>query len=94
MVAQPAVVEPAGAVELRSAMRRISLGPNDADALADAGNAALMLGDANAASNFFTRANALRPNNGRIIAGLAAATCVPKIPLKRYACSMTPSVWG
>ena len=82
VVAQPAVVEPAGAVELRSAMRRISLGPNDADALADAGNAALMLGDANAASNFFTRANALRPNNGRIIAGLAAATVRAENPFE------------
>lgn len=82
VVVQPAVVEPAGAVELRAAIRRISLSPNDADALADAGNASLMLGDANAASNFFTQANALRPNNGRIIAGLAAATVRAENPFE------------
>ena len=81
-VVQPVVAEPAGAAELRSAMRRISLSPSDADALADAGNAALMLGDANAALNFFTRANAIRPNNGRIVAGLATATVRTENPFE------------
>eukprot|EP01041_Mallomonas_annulata_P018722 gene18722-37761_t len=81
-VVQPVVAEPAGAAELRSAMRRISLSPTDADALADAGNAALMLGDANAALNFFTRANAIRPNNGRIVAGLATATVRTENPFE------------
>lgn len=66
--------EPTGAAELRAAMRRISFNPSDADALADAGNASLSLGDANAALNFFTRANALRPGNSRIVSGLATAT--------------------
>lgn len=74
--------EPAGAVELRAAMRRIAYSPTDADALADAGNAALMLGDANAALNFFTRANSLRPNNGRIVSGLAAATVRTENPFE------------
>lgn len=74
--------EPAGAVELRTAMRRISYNSTDADALADAGNASLMLGDANAALNFFTRANAVRPNNGRIVAGLAAATVRTENPFE------------
>ena len=78
----PNVVEPAGAVELRDAMRRISFNPSDADALADAGNAALLLGDANAALNFFTRANALRPNNSRIVAGLATATVRTENPFE------------
>lgn len=81
-VAQPAVSEPAGAAELRSAIRRISLNPADADALADAGNASLMLGDANAALNFFTRANSSRPNNGRIVAGLATATVRTENPFE------------
>lgn len=81
-VVQPVVAEPAGAAELRAAMRRISLSPSDADALADAGNAALMLGDANAALNFFTRANSLRPNNGRIVAGLATATVRTENPFE------------
>jgi Flp pilus assembly protein TadD len=74
--------EPAGAAELRSAMRRISLSPTDADALADAGNASLALGDANAALNFFTRANALRPNNSRIVSGLAIATVRTENPFE------------
>ncbi|MBL0923696.1 MAG: SPOR domain-containing protein [Sphingomonadaceae bacterium] len=76
------VREPGGAAELRAAMRRISFNPSDADALADAGNASLMLGDANAALNFFTRANALRPNNGRIVSGLAIATVRTENPFE------------
>ncbi|HEV7234028.1 MAG TPA: hypothetical protein VGN36_07255 [Sphingorhabdus sp.] len=76
------VREPAGAVELRSAMRRISYNSSDADALADAGNASLALGDANAALNFFTRANAVRPNNARIVAGLASATVRTENPFE------------
>ncbi len=74
--------EPTGAAELRAAMRRISLSPTDADALADAGNASLALGDANAALNFFTRANALRPNNSRIVSGLATATVRTENPFE------------
>lgn len=82
---QAAVVagrEPAGAAELRAAMRRIAIQPSDADALADAGNAALILGDANAALNFFTRANTVRPRNGRITAGLATATVRTENPFE------------
>lgn len=78
----PNIVEPAGAVELRDAMRRISFSPSDADALADAGNASLLLGDANAALNFFTRANAMRPNNSRIVSGLAIATVRTENPFE------------
>jgi Flp pilus assembly protein TadD len=78
----PNVSEPAGAVELRAAMRRISFNPSDADALADAGNASLLLGDANAALNFFTRANAIRPNNSRIVSGLAIATVRTENPFE------------
>jgi Flp pilus assembly protein TadD len=78
----PNVSEPVGAVELRSAMRRISFNPSDADALADAGNASLALGDANAALNFLTRANAIRPNNSRIVSGLATATVRTENPFE------------
>ena len=78
----PAVREAAGANELRAAMRRIADQPNDADALADAGNAALTLGDANAALNFLTRANALRPRNGRITSALASATVRTENPFE------------
>ena len=76
------IAEPAGAAQLRAAMRRISLNPSDADAMADAGNAALALGDANAALNFFTRANTLRPGNSRIVAGLATATVRTENPFE------------
>lgn len=81
-VALQSVREPAGSAELRAAMRRISYNPSDADALADAGNASLMLGDANAALNFFTRANSVRPNNGRIVSGLATATVHTENPFE------------
>jgi Flp pilus assembly protein TadD len=74
--------EPAGAAELRAAMRRISLNSSDADAMADAGNASLALGDANAALNFFTRANALRPGSSRIVSGLATATVRTENPFE------------
>ena len=80
--AAPIGSEPAGAAELRAAMRRISLNPSDADAMADAGNASLALGDANAALNFFTRANALRPGNSRIVSGLATATVRTENPFE------------
>jgi Flp pilus assembly protein TadD len=80
-VIQP-VSEPAGAVQLRAAIRRISYNPSDADALADAGDASLSLGDANAALNFFTRANSLRPKNSRITAGLATATVRTENPFE------------
>lgn len=80
--AAPISSEPAGAAELRAAMRRISLNSSDADAMADAGNASLALGDANAALNFFTRANALRPSSSRIVSGLATATVRTENPFE------------
>lgn len=58
---------------LRGAIRRIASNPRDADAFVDAGNAALALDDPRAALNFFTRADRLRPNVGRIKLGLASA---------------------
>jgi tetratricopeptide (TPR) repeat protein len=80
--AAPIALEAPGARELQEAMRRIALRPTDADALADAGNASLLLGDPNAALNFFTRANALQPASGRIKAGLAAATVRTENPFE------------
>ena len=76
------IQEPEGASQLRAAIKRISYNSSDADALADAGNASLTLGDANAALNFFTRANALRPGNGKIVAGLATATVRTENPFE------------
>ncbi len=69
----PVKIEPAGAVELRDAVRRIAMRPTDSYALADAGYASLKLGDADAAFNFFTRAGNLQPADPRIKAGLASA---------------------
>ncbi len=81
--AKPALQNEApGARELREAMRRIAMRPTDIDALNDAGNAALLLGDGNAALNFFTRANVLQPSSGRIKAGLAAATVRTENPFE------------
>jgi Flp pilus assembly protein TadD len=75
-------VEVQGAAELRRALLRISRSPTDSDALFDAGNAALLLGDANAALNFFTRADALQPSNGRIKMGLAIASVRTENPFE------------
>jgi Flp pilus assembly protein TadD len=80
-VAAP-TVEVQGAAELRGAMLRIARRPTDSDALIDAGNAALLLGDANAALNFFTRANVLQPSNGRIKLGLAISTVRTENPFE------------
>ncbi len=76
------VYEVPGAAELRDAMRRIASRPTDSYALTDAGNAALLLGDANAALNFFTRANSLQPSNGRIKMGLAIASVRTENPFE------------
>ncbi len=60
-------------VELRDAVRRMAIRPNDPVALSDAGYASLKLGDAGAALNFFSRSNSLQPGNSRTVAGLASA---------------------
>lgn len=60
-------------VELRDAVRRMAQRPTDPIALSDAGYASIKLGDAAAALNFFTRANAVQPNNARTLAGLGSA---------------------
>lgn len=72
--AKPAPASDAPAsVELRDAVRRMAQRPTDPVALSDAGFASLKLGDAAAALNFFTRANAVQPNNARTLAGLGSA---------------------
>ncbi len=63
-VVQP--LPPAAAVErLNSNLARLSRAPQDVEALLGAGQAALDLGDAQAANGFFTRANSVNPNLGR-----------------------------
>ena len=75
LVPKPPVVkqEPAGAAELRDAVRRIAQRPSDSFALTDAGYAAIKLGDYNAAFNFFTKASAIQPADARNKAGLGIA---------------------
>jgi Flp pilus assembly protein TadD len=52
----------------------LSSSPNNVEALAGAGRAALAVGDVNAATGFFARAEDLAPNNGPVKAGLGSAT--------------------
>ncbi|MBO9574798.1 MAG: tetratricopeptide repeat protein [Sphingobium sp.] len=63
---------PAAAVErLNSNLAKLARSPQDVEALLGAGQAALDLGDVQAANGFFTRANSVNPNLGRAKLGLA-----------------------
>jgi Flp pilus assembly protein TadD len=54
-------------------LARLARDPRDVNALIDAGNAALAMGDVDAATGFFARADQLSPENARVKAGLAGA---------------------
>src|SRR5262245_53587089 len=70
----PAQTLPGGpAQSLNAALARLGRDPRDLVALIDAGNAALAMGDVDAAIGFFGRADQLSPNNARVKAGLAGA---------------------
>jgi len=71
-VVQPLPAAPAG-LTLNAALARLARDPRDLAALIDAGNAALQMGDVDAAIGFFARADQLSPNNMRVKAGLAGA---------------------
>ena len=58
---------------LNAALGRLARDPRDLAALIDAGNAALQMGDIDAAIGFFARADQISPNNMRVKAGLAGA---------------------
>ncbi|WP_343061150.1 tetratricopeptide repeat protein [Novosphingobium flavum] len=75
LAAQPVVQPlPGGSTQtLNSALARLARDPRDLGALIDAGNAALQVGDIDAATGFFARADQLSPNNMRVKAGLASA---------------------
>lgn len=62
-----------GAAELKDALRRLARNRRNVDALIDAGNASLKLNSADAALNFFRRAENLRSNDGRVKAGIGAS---------------------
>jgi tetratricopeptide (TPR) repeat protein len=73
--AQPVVQQlPSGESRaLNAALARVAANPRDANALIDAGNAALNMNDIDAAIGFFTRATQVAPGDPRAAGGLAAA---------------------
>ena len=74
-ISQPVVQAIPGAdgMALNAALARLGRNPRDIEALIDAGNAALVMGDVDAATGFFRRADQVSPNNPRVKAGLAGA---------------------
>ena len=60
-------------MNLNAALARLGRNPRDLDALIDAGQAALTVGDVDAAIGFFRRAEQVTPGNARVRAGLARA---------------------
>lgn len=69
----PPVQIPEGSDDLGRYLNRLARNPRDAESLVGAGEAALKLGDARAAAEFFARADAVNPNNKRTKTGLARA---------------------
>ncbi|MFN3474331.1 MAG: SPOR domain-containing protein [Blastomonas sp.] len=74
------VSQPRGTRELQNALQRLALNPGDIDALIDGGNAALLLGDPQAAIGFFARADEMSPGNGRVKAGLGSGLLLNENP--------------
>ncbi len=70
----------ANSVDLQDALRRIARNSNDSSALADAGLAALALGDTRAAIGFLAKADEIYPRSGRVKAGLARALLLEQNP--------------
>lgn len=71
--AQPAQIQslrPSGAENLSRNLARLASNPRDVEALIGAGEAAVDMDDTRAAAGFFSRADAIQPNNGRVKAGL------------------------
>ncbi len=68
--------------ELGRALERLSRNPNSIDALVAAGNAALAVGDADAAVGFFGRAEERAPQNIEVMLGLASVAVRAGDPLR------------
>ena len=60
-------------MNLNEALTRLGRNPRDSLALIDAGQAALTIGDVDAAVGFFSRADQVSPGNAQVKAGLARA---------------------
>lgn len=71
---------PRDAADLQDALRRIALNSNDSSALADAGLAALELGDIRAAIGFLAKADQIYSSSGRVKAGLGRALLAEENP--------------
>lgn len=72
---------------LNDALRRLARNPESLPALLAAGRSSLDLDDVSAANGFFTRALALSPNDGRVLAGLALVAVrqgQPILALQRF----------
>ena len=65
---------------LQDALRRIALDSNDSSALADAGLAALEMGDLRAAIGFLAKADQIHGSSGRVKAGLGRALLAEENP--------------
>jgi len=82
------VVQPlpsADGLKLNAALSRLGRNPRDLDALIDAGNAALAMGDVDAAGGFFKRADQVSSKDPRVKAGLGAALVRSGDPLSAIA---------
>ena len=65
---------------LQDALRRIAIDSNDSSALADAGLAALEMGDMRAAIGFLAKADQIYSKSGRVKAGLGRALLAEENP--------------
>lgn len=101
LLAQPmqmvqSIPDPNDPVERLGRYIRILAGsPRDLDALLGAGQAALDVGDANAALGFFARAEDVSPSNGRVKAGLGSSLVMIERPddaLRLFAEAMSMGV--
>jgi len=74
-VSRPVVepTAPSAGKALNAALVRLAKDPRNIDALVDAGNAAIALGDNEAALGFFTRADQIAPANATVKAAIAGA---------------------
>lgn len=66
---------------LSDALTRLGRDPRNLDALLDAGDAARGLGDFEAATGFYRRADAISPGNARVASGLAMASLMNGDPI-------------
>ena len=72
-------------MNLNAALTRLGRNPRDVQALIDAGQAALAIGDVDAAVGFFSRADQVTPGNSRVRSGLARSLVLNGNPFDAFA---------